>query len=421
MSCIRRPVFRGRLALAAPAAALLAAAPLALAAAGPAQAAAGAARTAPGNGPVTMRFGYTGSDQRLILPPGVQSITVTAAGGMGGHGADGPENSGGAGGNGSLVHADSIPLPGRALALFIFVGGDGGGGHRFFAGDGGFNGGGNGASTAQAGGGGGASDVRLNGTDPSDQVIVAGGGGGGGADGKEGNGGLGGGLFGPNGSDGHSNPINPLSCHGRGGDAGAPNGGGRGGDSPCAGDGIGGARLSGGRGGTSAGFEGGGGGGGGYYGGGGGGGGLIGSGAGGGAGSSYFAPGSAGTSVGRASTAAFVDVTYTPPAPTLTCTQHVTITIGQVIGGILLCRTDRGAGIRFTGDGPPPGCIVVANDNLLEIGTDYLTEVGGPPRDYHYTVTAFSAGQETTDRVTVTVTGPPTLGVTGGLGSPPPL
>jgi hypothetical protein len=119
--------------------------------------------------------------------------------------------------------------------------------------------------------------------------------------------------------------------------------------------------------------------------------------------------------------APFVDVTYTPPAPVLTCTQHVTIMIGQVIGGIRLCSTDREATLRFTGDGPPPGCLVVVNDNQLDIGTDYEMQVGGPPRDYHYTVTAVSAGQETTDRITVTVTGPPTLGVTGGLGSPPPL
>jgi hypothetical protein len=47
--------------------------------------------------------------------------------------------------------------------------------------------------------------------------------------------------------------------------------------------------------------------------------------------------------------------------------------------------------------------------------------VQGPPRDYHYTVTATRDGAESVTHFTITVVAAAGLGVTGGLLSPPPL
>jgi hypothetical protein len=410
------------LAVTAPVTAMLVAA-----AVSPARAASAAPpRPAPRGGPVTVHFGFTGGIQHLTLPDGVASISVTARGGDGGHGANANLHSGGAGGSGDVAHADSVPVSATLSQLDIYVGGNGESGRTFRAGDGGWNGGGSGASAEGGGGGGGASDVRPVGGDLTTRLIVASGGGGGGAGGSEGVGGTGGGSSGGrNGADGQSDPIDPFTCHGRGGGAGNLQGGGRGGDSPCAGDGIGGARQDGGRGGSSAGFEGGGGGGAGYFGGGGGGGGFGGSGAGGAAGSTFFAPGATGTRVSADGSAPFVDITYTAVPPQVNCNPHLTLAIGDQIGGggmVICTAAAQGTQLRLTGDGPPAGCVM----RVLDGSVDYVAlatnpAVQGPPRDYHYTVTATRDGAESVTHFTITVAAAAGLGVTGGLIPPPPL
>jgi hypothetical protein len=406
------------LAVTAPVTALLVAATIS-----PARAAsAGPAGPAPRGGPVTVHFRFTGGIQHLTLPDGVASVSVTARGGDGGRGANANLHSGGAGGGGDVARADSIPVNPALSQLDIYVGGNGEGGSLFRAGDGGWNGGGSGASAEGGGGGGGASDVRPVGGDLTTRLIVASGGGGGGAGGSEGLGGTGGGSSGGrNGADGHSDPVDPFTCHGRGGGAGNLQGGGRGGDSPCAGDGIGGARQDGGRGGSSAGFEGGGGGGAGYFGGGGGGGGFGGSGAGGAAGSTFFAPGATGTRVSADASAPFVDITYTAVPPQVDCNPHLTLAIGDRIGGggMAICTAPQGTELRLTGDAPPAGCVMGIINSFVALATN--PAVQGPPRDYHYTVTGTRDGAESVTHFTITVAAPPGLGVTGGLISPPPL
>jgi hypothetical protein len=411
------------LAVSAPVTAMLVAATIAPAqAAQAAQAASGApARPAPGAVPVTVHFHFTGGIQHLTLPEGVASISVTARGGDGGQGGKANLHSGGAGGRADTARADRIPVSPTLSQLDIYVGGNGGPGAQFEAGDGGWNGGGSGASAEDGGGGGGASDVRPVGGDLTTRLIVASGGGGGGGGAPEGVGGAGG-AGGRNGADGQSDPIDPFTCHGRGGGAGNLQGGGRGGDSPCAGDGIGGARQDGGRGGSSAGFEGGGGGGAGYFGGGGGGGGFGGSGAGGAGGSTFFAPGATGTGVSQDSSAPFVDITYTAIPPEVTCNPHLTLAIGDQFGPMVLCTTVPRAQLRLTGDGPPAGCAMRVLDGFVDyVALATNPAVAGPPRDYHYTVTATRDGAETVTHFTITVTAAPGLGVSGGLTPPPPL
>ena len=348
-----------------------------------------------GGEPVTRKFGFTGDVQTLDLPAGVKKLEITAIGAAGGSGSFGNKHFGGAGGSGSKVHAD-ITLNGGSLTLHILVGGKGESGGTFRAGDGGFNGGGSGASAGGAGGGGGASEVRLSG-DIGSRIIVAGGGGGGGASGSEGPGGRGGnGSAG--GADGHSDPIDIFTCHGRGGGAGTSNGGGSGGNSPCAGDGIGGGRLVGGRGGISVLGEGGGGGGGGYFGGGGGGGAGGGSGAGGGGGSSFVTPGATHISDTPTTETAAVDITYSIPVPVITCTSPVQLKIGQQIDPVLVvCRTDVLDG-DITLEGPDPGASLfigpetVGGPLVVAVGTFPGHGVMGPARDYDITVKAFNDG-----------------------------
>jgi len=109
--------------------------------------------------------------QTFTVPEGVNSLSVVATGGSGST-ATGTEA--GVGGLGGSVTDVITVIPGDIIN--IFVGGAG------VSDGGGFNGGGNGGSNV-AGGGGGASDIRLNGTDLTNRVIVAGGGGGGGKSG----------------------------------------------------------------------------------------------------------------------------------------------------------------------------------------------------------------------------------------------
>jgi hypothetical protein len=243
-------------------------------------------------------FAYTGSEQKFKVPAGVTQITVTVDGASGGPGYDyGYGSYASAGGLGSRVRATISVTPRETLA--IFVGGSGS--------NGGFNGGAPGSN--YGGYGGGASDVRQEGDQLANRVIVGGGGGGGGEAGAcittscgyspGGDGGIGGKRRGGLGGDARG------SFGGSGGSGGRQAAGGRGGAGGaiiCGGSngelGIGGAaggKLS------SCGDLGGGGAGGYYGGGGGGGGGVYGSSpseyaaaGGGGGGGSSFAEKSAG-------------------------------------------------------------------------------------------------------------------------------
>ncbi|HEX3841687.1 MAG TPA: hypothetical protein VHU85_12900 [Acidimicrobiales bacterium] len=227
----------------------------------------------------TQVFKYTGHPESYTVPANVDSVTVVASGGNGGHGGSA------VGGRGIEVTAHTVLVtPGTQLR--VVVGGDGGtgagGGKHPNSGHGGYNGGGDGSKGG--GGGGGFSYVQAaDGT----HLVIAGGGGGG----------AGGGVGGPQNPPGTLDGQNGSQSAGtpEGGHGGAVNGGGAGGhnSSPFVGDGKGGGRYSGGNGG--AGLlpnigGGGGGGGGGYYGGGGGAGSEGGSGGGGGAGSSFIIP-----------------------------------------------------------------------------------------------------------------------------------
>ncbi|HEX3460897.1 MAG TPA: hypothetical protein VHT49_08325 [Acidimicrobiales bacterium] len=227
----------------------------------------------------TQVFKYTGHPESYTVPANVDSVTVVASGGAGGHGHTA------AGGRGIEVTAHTVLVtPGAQLR--VVVGGDGGtgagGGKHPNSGHGGYNGGGDGSKGG--GGGGGFSYVQAaDGT----HLVIAGGGGGG----------AGGGVGGPQNPPGTLDGQNGSQSAGtpEGGHGGAVNGGGAGGhnSSPFVGDGKGVGRYSGGNGG--AGLlpnvgGGGGGGGGGYYGGGGGAGSEGGSGGGGGAGSSFIIP-----------------------------------------------------------------------------------------------------------------------------------
>jgi hypothetical protein len=227
-----------------------------------------------------------GHEQVFVVPAGVRSLHVAAAGAPGGGGMAVFPGGGGAGG---VASADLAVKPGTRL--YLLVGGIG----RSAAGGGagGFNGGGRGGSGPSAGGsilqpdgggGGGASDVRScsianRACDTRrSRLLVAAGGGGGGAG---------------------SDDLFTSLAGGRGGSAlgngtgGAGTGAGPGAGATAAKGGAGGAGAGAGRLGTggsgAAGAEAGGGGGGGRYGGGGGGaaGGNVFSSSGGGAGSSF--------------------------------------------------------------------------------------------------------------------------------------
>jgi hypothetical protein len=130
----------------------------------------------------SITFNYTGSVQTWIVPPCVNTITVTAAGAKGG---------GTTGGNGALVTGTFSVTQGQTL--YIYVGGNGICGSNS---GGGWNGGGTGktANSAANGscGGGGATDLRISGTTLNDRVIVAAGGGGMGGGTQDATGGFGG-------------------------------------------------------------------------------------------------------------------------------------------------------------------------------------------------------------------------------------
>ena len=121
--------------------------------------------------PVTFSYngtnGSDGSAQTYTVPSDVYSLSVVA---FGAKGRDGFSALGGLGGK---VEALLTVTPGQILTITV--------GGTSQTPSGGYNGGGSGiGSTAfGSGAGGGATDIRLNGNDLTNRVIVAGGGGGG--------------------------------------------------------------------------------------------------------------------------------------------------------------------------------------------------------------------------------------------------
>jgi hypothetical protein len=143
----------------------------------------------PNSFPYHKSFNYTGGAQDFKVPAGVTQINVIA---LGAHGAGSPEAYGG------RVHAVIPVTPGEKLV--VFVGGDASTQNRGF--NGGANGGLNRHGLEYGFGGGGASDVRENGDDLDDRIVVAGGAGGQGGEGSYGVGGKGGSSIGGAGSAG---------------------------------------------------------------------------------------------------------------------------------------------------------------------------------------------------------------------------
>jgi hypothetical protein len=222
----------------------------------------------------TRQFDFTGAPQSFVVPAGVHSLAIDAAGASGVSLPPRHPSSGG------RVQATVLVTPGETLTIMV-------GGNGQTGGPGGFNGGGPGGPGAF--GGGGASDVRRGGT----MIVVAGGGGAGGPLGG-GHGGFGGGLVGESGTG--------EPCGDGGGGGGTQSAGGAGGTGGPGGNaGSPGTSGTGGQGAPapSGGFFGGSGGGGGYFGGGGGGccSSAFNTGAGGGGGSSFTD--STATSVGH--------------------------------------------------------------------------------------------------------------------------
>lgn len=116
----------------------------------------------------TVTFNATGASQTFVVPVGVTSVQIDAAGAQG--------FSGGFGGRAT----GTLPVV-AGETLQINVGGVGVRATDGVVSGGGFNGGGNGLSRNSfnnAGGGGGGSDVRQGGLALTDRKIVAGGGGG---------------------------------------------------------------------------------------------------------------------------------------------------------------------------------------------------------------------------------------------------
>lgn len=124
---------------------------------------------------VTTLFRDPGGPYEYVVPAGITQVHVRAIGGAGGSrpptSPSSPLTSGGAG---AVVEADLDVEPGQTIV--VHVGGDGADNDSGNAvRDGGVNGGGIGLA---GGGGGGSSDVRLDGGELTNRVLVAAGGGG---------------------------------------------------------------------------------------------------------------------------------------------------------------------------------------------------------------------------------------------------
>jgi hypothetical protein len=164
----------------------------------------------------TKTFEYTGAVQIYVVPDGVYTLQIDMYGASGGwNDYSGVRYDKYFPGKGGRVQTSLAVQPSQTL--YIYVGGKGEDAQSGSGGKGGFNGGGDGTTSAtySGGGGGGASDIRINGTDLSNRVIVAGGGGGAAynyADGGD-NGGAGGDLTA---GDGFSNHLQEDESRGRG-------------------------------------------------------------------------------------------------------------------------------------------------------------------------------------------------------------
>ena len=126
-------------------------------------------------------FLFTNAVQTYVVPPGVASLTVTAAGGQGAQGGFGTIIGSNSPGYGGLIVATVTTT--ALSSLYVYVGGAGGSG--LYTNKGGFGGGGDAAYWANptgpyswGGGGGGGSDVRTAQGSLTSRLVVAGGGGG---------------------------------------------------------------------------------------------------------------------------------------------------------------------------------------------------------------------------------------------------
>lgn len=164
----------------------------------------------------TKTFEYTGQYQTYVVPNGVYSLQIDMYGASGGwNDYSGVKYDKYLPGKGGRLQANLSVQPNDVL--YIFVGEKGGDASSNVGGKGGFNGGGDGntSSTYSGGGGGGACDIRVNGTDLNNRILVVGGGGGAAynyADGGD-NGGAGGDLTA---GDGWSNHLQQDDSRGRG-------------------------------------------------------------------------------------------------------------------------------------------------------------------------------------------------------------
>jgi len=177
-------------------------------------------------GETPVAFGFTGGEQTVAVPAGVQSLTVYLSGAQGGAGRSGagtiggsPNSPGGIGGLGGRVRGNLAVTPGATLSIWI-------GGQASLA----VNPGGIGQGVDGIGGG--ATDLRVGGNGIGNRVAVAGGGGGGGNAGWSttnviagGNGGVGGGGTGGTGA---TVPGGPGPFGGGGGAVGTGGAGGAG-------------------------------------------------------------------------------------------------------------------------------------------------------------------------------------------------
>ena len=387
---------------------------------------------------VTTTFGYIGSEQTFVVPPGIASLSVVAIGGAGG------ENTNAAYGLGGEVSSPLTVTPGETL--YVEVGGPGGTGSQTAAGSGGFNGGGTGGlppagppyyGQQGGGGGGGASDIRTCSVSQSTcsgvstlntRLIVAAGGGGAAVTDSGYTIGIGQG-----GSAGQAAIYGELDgnlARAQGGGAGTnSSSGGQGGcgagsAAPCDLAGGNGNLGVGGVGGLGAAEGGGGGGGGGYFGGGGGGGGYsdnrgdVGWGAGGGGGSDLVPTGGSATtttaapsiSISYTVTASSVVVGLAPSSivangsSTSTATATVTDAFGNAVAGDSVSFSSSDPGVHFGG-------VTDHGDGTYTATVTSSTTVGSPT----ITATDSSVSPSVSGQATLAQTVGPATSVVVGL------
>ena len=125
-------------------------------------------------------FEFTGAMQSFVVPAGVTSITVVAAGAQGGQAGQGNAARSWQPGLGGVIVSTLSVTP--LMTLFVFVGGAGSSG--VYTNQGGFSDGGSSSYCTGfdpytwGGGGGGSSDVRTVQDSLASRLVVAGGGGG---------------------------------------------------------------------------------------------------------------------------------------------------------------------------------------------------------------------------------------------------